>query len=69
MLQKTLTSGVSTTINTKYHVLLPTEKTHHSFHQTRGLAGYPQRTHPIAKLTENIYELVSEGITDTQEVK
>ena len=67
MLQKTLTSEVSTTINTKYHVLLPSEEAHHSFHQKRGPAGYAQRIHP--KLTEKIYELVSEGISDKQEVK
>ena len=51
----------------KYHVLLPTEEAHHSFHETKGAAGYAQRIHP--KLVEKIYELVSEGITDTQEVK
>lgn len=52
---------------TKYHVLLPTEEAHHSFHETKGAAGYAQRIHP--KLVEKIYELASEGITDTQEVK
>ena len=67
MSQKTLTSELSTTINTKYHVLLPTEEAHHSFHQTRGPAEYAQRIHP--KLSEKHYELVSEGITDKQEVK
>ena len=52
---------------TKYHVLLPTEEAHHSFHETKGAAGYAQRIHP--KLVEKTYELVSEGITDRQEVK
>lgn len=66
-LEKVFNSEESTTINYKYHVLLPTEEAHHSFHQTRGPAGYAQRIHP--KLIEKVYELVSEGITDTQEVK
>ena len=48
-------------------MLLPVEEAHQSFHETRGAAGYAQRIHP--KLIEKIYELVSEGITDTQEVK
>ena len=47
---------------TKYHVLLPTEEAHHSFHETKGAAGYAQRIHPM--LVEKIYQLVSEGITD-----
>ena len=59
--------GEPVKITTKYHVLLPTEEAHHSFHETKGAAGYAQRIHP--KLVEKIYELVSEGITDTQEVK
>ena len=46
---------------------MPTGEAHHSFHETKGPAGYAQRIHP--KLIEKIYELVSEGITDTQEVK
>ena len=66
-LEKVFNSEESTTINYKYHVLLPTEEAHHLFHQTRGPAGYAQRIHP--KLFEKVYELVSEGITDTQEVK
>ena len=51
----------------KYHVLLPMEEAHHSSHETKGAVGYAQRIHP--ELVEKIYELVSEGITDTQEVK
>ena len=42
----------------KYQVLLPTEEAHHSFHETKGEACYAQ-----------FNEIVSEGITDTQEVK
>ena len=52
--------------NTTYHIL-PIEEAHHSFHETRGATGYAQWIHP--KLVEKIYELVSEGVTDTQEVK
>ena len=48
-------------------VLLPTEEAHHSSHETMGAAGYAQRIYP--KVVQRIYELVSEGITDTQEVK
>ena len=66
-LQNEIACGKPITTSTKYHVLLPAEEAHHSSHQTRGAAGYAQRIHP--KLTEKIYELVSEGITDTQEVK
>ena len=66
-LHKLLCCGEVVKTNTKYHILLPMEEAHHSFHETRGAAGYVQRIHP--KLVEKIYELVSEGITDTQEVK
>ena len=66
-LQNAIACGKPIKTSTKYHVLLPTEKAHHSFHETKGAAGYAQRIHP--KLIEKIYELVSEGITDTQEVK
>jgi len=52
---------------TKYHVLLPTEEACHSFHETKGAAGYAQWIHP--KLVEKIYKHVSEGITDTKEIK
>ena len=47
---------------TKYHLLLPTEQAHHSFHPTHGPASYAQQTHP--KVIEMIYELVTEGITE-----
>ena len=50
----------------KYRVLLPNEEAHHSFHETKGTSGYAQHNHP--KLIERIYDLVVEGITDTQEV-
>ena len=66
-LQEALSQRKSLQTCTKYHVLLPTEEAHHSFHETKGAAGYAQRMHP--KLTEKVYELVSEGVTDTQEVK
>ena len=66
-LQHAVTYGEPVKTITKYHVLLPTEEAHHSIHETKGAAGYAQRVHP--KLVEKIYELVSEGITDTQEVK
>ena len=46
---------------------MPTEQAHHSFHPTLGSASYAQRTHP--KLIEKIYELVTEEITEVQEVK
>ena len=51
----------------KYYVCLPEEEAHHGYHQTHGAASYAQRIHP--KLIEKIYELVSEGITEIQEVK
>ena len=66
-LQNTVACGEPVKTTTKYHVLLPTAEAHHSFHETKGAAGYAQRIHP--KLVEKIYELVSEGITDTQEIK
>ena len=66
-LHESLSSGEPVKTSTKYHVLLPKEEAHHSSHETRGAAGYAQRIHP--KLIEKINELVSEGITDTQEVK
>ena len=66
-LQNALASGENINTSTKYHILLPTEEAHHSFHQTKRAAGYAQRIHP--KLVEKIHELVSEGITDTPEVK
>ena len=66
-LYKLLCCGEVVKTNAKYHILLPMEEAHHSFHETRGAAGYAQRIHP--KLVEKIYELVSGGITDTQEVK
>ena len=66
-LQTFISSGKSIKTRTKYHLLLPTGEAHHSFHETKGPAGYAQRIHP--KLIEKNYELVSEGITDTQEVK
>ena len=59
-LHKLLCCGEVVKTNTKYHILLPMEEAHHSFHETRGAAGYVQRIHP--KLVEKIYELVSEGI-------
>ena len=52
---------------TRYYVVLPREEAHHAFHETQGAAGYGQRIHP--KLVDKIYELVAEGITNTQEVK
>lgn len=45
---------------------MSTEGAHHSFHETKGAGGYAQLIQP--KLVEKICELVSEGITDTQEV-
>ena len=63
-LQNTVACGEPVKTTTKYHVLLPTEEAHHSFHETKGAAGYAQRIHP--KLVEKILRLVSEGITDTQ---
>ena len=66
-LRQTLTKGEKVNQVTKYHLLLPTEQAHHSFHPTHGPASYAQRTHP--KLIEKIYELVTEGITEVQEVK
>jgi hypothetical protein len=46
-------------------VILPEEEAHHAYHQTHGVASYAQCIHLIDK----IYELVSEGITEVQEVK
>ena len=40
---------------------------HHAYHETNGATSYAQRVHP--KLIEKIYELVSEGTTEVQEVK
>ena len=51
----------------KYFVLLPKQEAHHSYHRTSGEVGFSQRIHP--KLVDKINELVSEGATDTQEVK
>ena len=57
----------STNSITKYYVIFPEEEAHHAFHQTHGAASYAQRIHP--KLIEKIHELVSEGLTEVQEVK
>ena len=43
------------------------EEVHRAYHKTHGAASYAQRVHP--KLIEKIYELVSEGTTEIQEVK
>ena len=66
-LRQALTKDEKVSQVTKYHLLLPTEQAHHSFHSTHGPASYAQQTHP--KLIEKIYELVTEGITEVQEVK
>ena len=50
----------------KYFVLLPTKEAHSSVHPTEGAIGYAQRMHP--KLAEKIHDLVSEGITNVQDV-
>ena len=51
----------------KYYVILPGEEVHHACHETHGATSYAQCVHP--KLIEKIYELVSEGTTEVQEVK
>ena len=51
----------------KYYVILPGEEVHHAHHETHGATSYAQRVHP--KLIEKIYELVSEGTAEVQEVK
>ncbi len=51
----------------KYYVILPGEEVHHAYHETHGATSYAQRVHP--KLIEKIYELVSEGTTEVQEIK
>ena len=66
-LHQALTKGEKVNQVTKYHLLLSTEQANHSFHPTHEPASYAQRTHP--KLIEKIYELVTEGITEVQEVK
>ena len=66
-LRPALTKGENLNQVTKYHLLLPTEQAHHNFHPTHGPASYAQRIHP--KLIEKIYELVTEGVTDIQDVK
>ena len=59
-LQNAVACGELVKTTTKYRVFLPTEEAHHSFHETKGAAGYAQRIHP--KLLEKIYEVVSEEI-------
>ena len=66
-IQKAIEQNQELRVKNKYYILLPTEEAHHSFHETKGAAGYAQKIHP--KLIEKIYSLVSEGICDTQEVK
>ena len=51
----------------KYYAILPGEEVHHAYHETHGATSHAQRAHP--KLIEKIYELVSEGTTEVQEVK
>ncbi len=40
---------------------------HHAYHETHGATSYAQCVYP--KLIEKIYELVSEGTTEVQEIK
>ena len=50
-----------------FHVLLPGEETHHSFHPTQEVVLLC--TTPTSKNNWKIYELVNDGITEVQEVK
>ena len=51
----------------QFYVVLPTAKAHEQYHDTSGAVLFAQRIHP--QLVKNIYEMVAEGIIDTQEVK
>jgi len=65
-LKNDLTESISTVSSENdYFVVLPTEEAHS--HDVNGPISYGQRIHP--KLISKIYELVSEGITNVQEVK
>ena len=55
------------TLVKKHYVILSGEEVHHAHHEADGATSCAQRVHP--KLIEKIYELVSEGITEVQEVK
>ena len=60
-------STSTVTLEDCYCVILPTEEAHKNYHNTTGAASFAHRIHP--KLVSKIYELVSEGITNVQEVK
>ena len=51
----------------QFYVVLPTAKAHEQSHETGGAILFAQCIHP--QLVKRIYELVAEGIIDTQEVK
>lgn len=66
-LRDALANNNSITLTTKCYINLPEEEAHHAFHETQGAVSYAQRIHP--KLIEKIHELVSEGLTEVQEIK
>ena len=66
-LKTALASDAALQTQSKFYVLLPKPEAHHVHHDTSGAVALAQRIHP--NLVDKIKELVTEGVTDTSEVK